>query len=82
MGVNSAKSVKKNINMVKIKLHKGKSSAEQQDVIAGVNGKLYQIKRGVPVEVPVYIAEIIENSQNEISESLEYIKELSSSTEI
>ena len=34
----------------------------KDDLVVGVNGKFWQIKRGVEVEVPDYVAEVIENS--------------------
>lgn len=37
----------------------------KDDVIVAVNGKTWQIKRGVPVQVPRYVAEVIKNSQNQ-----------------
>ena len=35
------------------------------DVFVGVNGKTFQIKRGVPVMVPRYVAEVLKNSQQQ-----------------
>lgn len=37
------------------------------DVFVGVNGKTYLIKRGVDVEVPESVAEVIRNSQKQDS---------------
>ena len=34
----------------------------RDDVFVGVNGKGWLIKRGVPVEVPENVAEVLENS--------------------
>ena len=47
--------------MVKIKLFKG-SGKYADDVFVGLNGNTYLIKRGVEVEVPVGVAEILEHS--------------------
>lgn len=46
--------------LVKIKLHKDKNNSA--DVFVAVNNHKYQIKRGVVVEVPQYIADVINNS--------------------
>ncbi len=35
----------------------------KDDVLVGVNGKTWQIQRGVPVTVPRYVAEVIRNSE-------------------
>lgn len=57
---------------VKIKLFKD-NGRYKDDVTVGLNGKFYRIKRGVEVEVPAGVAEIIENSkkQREIVANLE-----------
>lgn len=47
--------------MVKVRLFKDNKNY-QSDVFVGVNGKTYQIKRGVEVEVPDYVAEVLRNS--------------------
>lgn len=36
-----------------------------EDVFVGVNGKTFQIKRGVPVKVPRYVAEVLKNAQQQ-----------------
>jgi hypothetical protein len=35
----------------------------KDDVLVGVNGKTWQIQRGVPVTVPRFVAEVIRNSE-------------------
>lgn len=50
--------------MVKIKLFKD-SDKYKDDVFVGVNGHTFQIKRGVEVEVPDYVAEVLEHSQRQ-----------------
>lgn len=47
--------------MVKIRLFKD-SGKYSNDVYVGVNGESWLIKRGVEVEVPYYVAEVIEQS--------------------
>lgn len=34
----------------------------KDDLTVGVNGKFWQIKRGIPVDVPECVAEVIENA--------------------
>lgn len=46
---------------VKIRLPKA-PSGEDNHIIASVNGKVFKIKRGIEVEVPKPIAEVVENS--------------------
>lgn len=59
---------------VKIKLFKD-NDKYKDDVVVGVNGKLYQIKRGVEVEVPLCVAEIINNSIRQDEETARKIAE-------
>lgn len=39
------------------------SRSEKEDVYVAVNGKSYLIKRGIEVEVPDYVAEVIKHSE-------------------
>lgn len=50
--------------MVKVRLFKDNQNYTA-DVFVSVNGENYLIKRGVTVEVPDYIAEVLESSQRE-----------------
>ena len=50
-----------NEKMVKVRLFKD-NKHYQGDVFVGMNGKTYQVKRGVEVEVPDYVAEVLRNS--------------------
>ena len=45
--------------MVKIRIPRTK--ADQEDVFVSVNMETFLIKRGVEVEVPDYVAEMLEN---------------------
>lgn len=36
---------------------------KQDDVFVGVNGRTWQLKRGVQIEVPLCVAEVLDNSQ-------------------
>ena len=56
--------------MVKIRLPLTRT--ETKDEYVAVNGKSYQIKRGVTVEVPEYVAEVIQNSEEMLSISMAY----------
>ena len=47
---------------VTIELFKDNSPRYSDDVFVAVNGKGYQIQRGVPVTVPDYVAEVLMNS--------------------
>lgn len=55
---------------VKIKLPLTRS--ESEDVYVCLNGKSYLIKRGVEVEVPEGVAEILQHKEDQLAESLEY----------
>lgn len=48
-------------NMVKITLFKDNKDYKD-DLFVSVNGERFQIQRGVEVEVPDYVAEVIRNS--------------------
>lgn len=45
----------------------------EDSVFVGVNGKNYLIKKGIPVEVPIAVAEVIENSKIAVNEAYDYI---------
>lgn len=48
----------------KVSMHLFKDNDKyNQDVVVGINGKKWQIKRGVDVEVPPEVAEVIRNSE-------------------
>lgn len=54
--------VKKETDKVSIKLFKD-NGKYQGDLFVSVNGRNYQLKRGVEVEVPAEVAEVLEHSQ-------------------
>ena len=60
--------------LVPIKLIKDKT--HQDDVIVRVNGYAYQIKRGVVVNVPRYVKEVLDNKEIQEQEALERSLEL------
>ena len=50
--------------MVKLKLFKD-NGQYKDDVFVAVNGRTFQIVRGVEVEVPPEVAEVLEHSQQQ-----------------
>lgn len=46
--------------------------SEKDDVWVGLNGKSYLIKRGVNVEVPAGVAEILQHQEEMINLAMEY----------
>ena len=55
---------------VKIKLPLTKS--EKDDKFVAVNGKTYLIKRGVTVEVPAVVAEVLQHEEEMLAIGMEY----------
>ena len=66
--------------MVKIQLFKD-DGRYANDVFVGVNGKTYQIKRGVDVEVPESVAEVLKNSERQNAEAFHVMNELQKDAE-
>lgn len=52
--------------MVKIRIPRSK--AEQEDVFVSVNLRTYMIKRGVEVEVPDFVAEVLRHQEEMLEE--------------
>lgn len=50
--------------MVKIKIPRTK--ADQEDVFVSVNMETFIIKRGVEVEVPDYVAEVLQHQEEQL----------------
>ena len=71
---------KDDVKMVKIKLFKD-NNKYSNDVFVGVNGENYLIQRGKTVEVPDYIAEVLEHSMEQDEKTAELISSLSSKGE-
>jgi hypothetical protein len=55
---------------VKIKIPLTK--AEKDDVYVCVNGESFLIKRGEQVEVPDYVAEVLQHSEEMLAEAMEF----------
>ena len=58
-------------NMVSIFLPRGRKN-EENFVIVSVNGRRWKIMKGVQVQVPDYVAEVLENSRM-MAETARYI---------
>lgn len=56
--------------MVKIKLPLTRS--EKDDVYVAVNGKSFLIKRGETVEVPDYVAEVLQHKEEMLAAAMEF----------
>lgn len=56
----------------KVKIRLPLTRAEKDDVFVALNGKTYLIKRGVDVEVPAGVAEILATSEKMVNLALEY----------
>lgn len=61
--------------MVKIRLFKG-SGKYADDVFVGLNGETWKIQRGVEVEVPEGVAEILEHSAQQDAMTAEKLEKL------
>lgn len=48
---------------VRVKIPLTRGDEEKEDVYVAVNGKTFQIKRGVYVDVPKSVAEVLEHSE-------------------
>lgn len=57
-------------NTVKIRLPKLK--ADQEDVFVSVNDYTCIIKRGVEVEVPVFVAEVLRHQEEMLEQIMEF----------
>ena len=64
------KETKNTVKMVKIRLPR--SRKDEGDVTVGVNGTMYRIKRGVEVEVPDFVAEVLTNSEATLEKAYAY----------
>jgi hypothetical protein len=62
------------LTYVKIRLPRPTGS-EPKEIVAGINGKLWRIQKGVEVEVPKPIVDLIEDSERRKDQQLAYIEE-------
>lgn len=72
---NSAKTATSKKKMVKIRLPRLEGQDAVQEEFYSVNFKNYIIKRGVEVEVPEEIAEVIKNAEKARDEALNFADE-------
>lgn len=70
MANKETKTIETKAKMVKIKLPLTRN--EKDDVYVAVNGKSYQIKRGENVEVPDYVAEVLQHKEEMLAVALEF----------
>ncbi|HIR77976.1 MAG TPA: hypothetical protein IAD38_03125 [Candidatus Egerieenecus merdigallinarum] len=63
--------------MVKLKLFKD-NGQYKDDVFVAVNGRTFQIVRGVEVEVPACVAEVLEHSEAQDRRTAELMERLES----
>ena len=56
-------------NTKKVKIKIPRTKADQEDVFVSVNMETFLIKRGVEVEVPDYVAEVLQH-QEEMLENI------------
>lgn len=61
--------------MVKIRLFKD-GGKYKNPVFVGVNGKQYMVQRGVDVEVPESVAEVLQNSMDQDAQAIGLMSEL------
>ena len=67
-------------DLVPIRLFKD-GDKYKDDVFVAVNGRAYQIKRGVTVQVPAYVAAVLEQSAEQDNATANLIEQESSSFE-
>ncbi len=56
----------------KVKIKLPLTRTENEDVFVALNGKTYQIKRGVEVEVPKGVAEILQHKEEMLAQAMEF----------
>ncbi len=66
----AAETVSQEEKTVKIRIPR--TTKEEDDVFVSVNQRTWLIKRGVEVEVPVCVAEVLKHQENMLSEAYEF----------
>ena len=66
-----------NTTIKKVKIKLPLTRTEKDDKYVAVNGKSYLIKRGEEVEVPDYVAEVLQHEEKMLSIAMEYEAEAS-----
>ena len=72
---NKPTETKEKLVKIKIPLERGKSN---NDVFVSVNDRTWQIKRGVTVEVPECVAEVILHEEEQMLKAIEYQEAMAS----
>ena len=72
----ASKNTEKTEELVKIKIPKTKS--QQDDVFVSVNNRTWQIQRGVYVEVPACVAEVLRHAEDMEMEAARYEEQVRS----
>ena len=67
-----AKKQDKAVEMVSVTIPRGRKQ-EENFVIVSVNGRSFKIMKGVQVEVPDYVAEVLVNSRMMAEEARRYV---------
>ena len=67
--------------MAKKKIKLPLTRSEKDDVYVCVNGESFQIKRGEFVEVPDYVAEVLEHRDEMLAEAMEFEAQASARAE-
>ena len=67
--------------MVKIKLQLDRQNKDNQDVFVSVNGRTWMIKRGVEIEVPDYVAEVLDWANESEEREFAYLRQLEEKTQ-
>lgn len=62
----------------KVRIRLPKTKDETGDVFVAVNNRTFLIQRGVEVEVPACVAEVLRNSERATEEGLEYLEQRAS----
>jgi hypothetical protein len=66
----AAETVSQEEKTVKIRIPR--TTKEEDDVFVSVNQRTWLIKRGVEVEVPVCVADVLKHQENMLSEAYEF----------
>ena len=61
--------------MTKILLPRGRKN-EENFVIVSVNGRSFKIMKGVEVDVPDYVAEVLDNGRKMADEARRYVERM------
>ena len=67
--------------MAKVKIKLPLTRNDKEDVYVCVNGKSYQIKRGETVEVPDFVAEVLQHREDMLAEAMEFEAQASAKAE-